>query len=443
MAKTDRNGRYRIENIWCNKSDPDWGKYQVGIRDSRFTVATKDVAFTSGQTITGFDFQAVPGTEIVGTLADPETKQPVAGASVIIMSGSGRQNRYTDPHGEFRSRVVPGDITALFESPPGGTYVTGQRGELPSQVNTRAFGATFPISLYLPSRLGQLGVVHGQAQMADGTPVPFCRISPSVTAERLRMAGWSGNAWRGINADAQGNFEIPTMPIGIPFTLKGDAPQGGFSGTLKSQMSDAEMTLPSPLVLTPTSSFQVKVVDLDGQPRPNLPIQVSPMIDGSERWMERRMIKTDASGILSIDSALPGTTYRISEGESSPAWSLVPPATSVDGTAPRSITLSDRYVVRLMGQDGTSVPIRSFKEFFVWILDQGRRVKWTMGTPLEVLGKSGDGVLVARKTLAVGQPGDKIDFLIESESGDFMRAEGAIPGAKYRISDRNGSRRNL
>lgn len=40
------------------------------------------MTFAGRQAITGFDLAAVPGTELIGHLHDPQTQGPVAGAAV-------------------------------------------------------------------------------------------------------------------------------------------------------------------------------------------------------------------------------------------------------------------------------------------------------------------------------------------------------------------------
>ena len=105
LARTDANGHYRIEKVWSDREahpdNRDWGKYEVAVRYPRLTAATREVAFTLGQTVSGFDLAVVPGTEIVGRLLDPATQAPVVGGRVYVDSPSGRQERDTDAKGEI------------------------------------------------------------------------------------------------------------------------------------------------------------------------------------------------------------------------------------------------------------------------------------------------------------------------------------------------------
>ena len=53
-------------------------------------------------------------------------------------------------------------------------------------------------------------------------------------------------------------------------------------------------------------------------------------------------------------------------------------------------------------------------------------MKWSNG-PLAVAGRMGSDVLVSRNTLILGKSSDIVHFLIETESGALVRAEGSLP----------------
>ena len=318
LAKTDAGGRYRIEKIWsdlaAHPDQPDWGKYSVGLRHPLLTMARREVAFTLGQTITGFDLAAVPGTEIVGRLLDPATRAPVAGGRVYVDSAGGRQEPDTDGKGIFRCRVMPGEIRSAFIGPPRGHYVveddyaTGP----PTSVRTSVGGAQFAIELFLPGPLGKLGLVHGRVQTPDGHPAAFCTVAAVIEGKRLLLTGWTGNALRGIQADGQGNFELDGIPIGLAFTLSAQTSDGKFRGTLAGHLDTDSLDLPTPLVVTGTVATEVLLTDLDGKPRPNLKVTAVQQVAGKDLFTQRQELVSGPDGILRLPNAAPGGTYRLS-----------------------------------------------------------------------------------------------------------------------------------
>jgi beta-lactamase regulating signal transducer with metallopeptidase domain/5-hydroxyisourate hydrolase-like protein (transthyretin family) len=432
MAKTGKDGRYHIDKIWSNGNAKDWGKYQVGIRDTRFTAATRDVAFTSGQTITGFDFSAIRGTEIVGKLLDPGTQQPVAGAEVYVDSTSGRQTRVTDLGGQFSCRVVDGTVRVFFGLPPGGTYVVDGRssGGYNSTIQTRAFGAELPVTLYAPSGLGKLGTVRGTVTDSDGKPVSYGQISAAMVKsdsfQRIMTSGWVGNTWRGVSTNKDGTFTM-TLPIGFTFTLTAQNSAGDQSGQSSATFSSSPLDLPSPIILQPTQSADIVLTDLSGTPRPNYSVEVTPRVKGVEMWLEQKTYKTDQQGRLHLDHIDPALTYQIAqEGSRGDAWCIFDPAAQKSPAIPQTLLITDRYILRVLDGKGQAIPVKNLKEFFVWILDHGQRVQWT-DSPPKTLEKLGADVTLDRRTIVLGRPGDKIDMLLETETGDLVRASGILP----------------
>ena len=430
MAKTDKDGHFHIDKIWSNGNTKDWGKYQVGIRDSRFTAATRDIAFTSGQTITGFDFHAISGTEIIGKLLDPVTQQPVAGGEVYIDGSSGRQTRLTDANGQFKCRVVDDTVRIFFGLPPGGTYAVDDRSSgYSSSIQTRAFGAELPITLYTPGALGKLGKVRGKVIDATGKSVAFCQVSAAVTENprtRILTSGWTGNIFRGVYTDKDGAFTL-TLPVGFTFTLTAANPTGSESGIVSAKLSSDSLDLPESIVLRSTPGADLILTDLSGAPRRNFAVEVTPQAKGVDMWLNKKDYKTDAQGNLHLDNTTPGLTYRITQRGSQYAWSIFDPANLTGGTEATKLLITDRYILRVVDSHEQTIRVKNLKEFFVWILSRGQRVRWTNNPPYS-LGKFGADVTLDRETIVLGQPGDKIDMLLQTEGGDLVRASGIIPG---------------
>jgi protocatechuate 3,4-dioxygenase beta subunit len=432
-ARTDADGRYRIDKIWSNGDKEDWGKYQVGIRSPHFTTATRDVAFTSGQTITGFDFSASSGTEIVGKLLDPATQQPVAGAEVYIDGSSGRQTRRTDANGQFRCRVVEDTVRIFFGSPPGGTFVVDERSrDSKSSVQTRAFGAELPVTLYTPSALGKLGTLRGKVVDATGRPSPLCQVIPAVTDElrtRILTSGWTGNIFRGVYTKDDGTFTL-TLPVGFTFTLTATNPAGNESGISSAKLSSDPLALPDPIVLRATRSADLILTDLSGAPLPDFAVDVIPQAKGVDLWLNKKDYTTDARGHLNLDNITPGLTYRIAQAGSQYAWSTFDPANQSGEMDVTRLLITDRCILRLVDNDGHTIPIKYLREFFVWILNHGKRVRWTHTAPdTNTLEKLGVDVTLPCKYIVLAKPGEQIDMLLETENGALVRASSKVPSA--------------
>jgi protocatechuate 3,4-dioxygenase beta subunit len=433
MARTDKDGRYRIEKIWSNGEKKDWGKYQVGIRSSRFTAATREVAFSSGQNISGYDISATSGTEIVGKLLDPATEQPVAGAEVYIDGSSGRQTRRTDPNGQFRCRVMEDTVRIFFGLPPGGTFVIDERSrDSKSSVQTRAFGPELPVTLYTPSALGKLGTLRGKVVDATGRPQPFCHVIPAVTdtpRTRILTSGWKGNIFRGVYTQDDGTFTL-VFPVGFAFTLTATTPTGNESGISSAKLSTDPFDLPDPIVLQSTRSADLILTDLSGTPRPNFAVDVIPQAKGVDLWLNKKEYKTDARGNLHLENIAPGLTYRIAQGDSEYAWTTFDPINQTDGRGVTKLLITDRCILRVVDSSGQTIPIKYLKEFFVWILNHGKRVQWTHTWPdNDTLEKLGADVTLPCKYIVLAKPGEQVDMLLETESGALVRATSSVPSA--------------
>ena len=421
LARTDANGFYRVGKIWSNGKEPDWGSYDVGVEHPRFAVEKREVTFTSGQTITGFDFTATAGTEIVGKLLDPETQKPVPGARMRVDSKCGRQTVSTGARGEFHARVIPGDLNVIFLDPPLGSYVVG----LDDFTKMHAFGAEFPLTVFAPSGLGNLGVVRGEAVDAEGKPVTRTRINIAIPGDMIGRSGWRGNAWASYSRGDDGSFEIEGVPIGVHYSLCVESYDGKLVGLVSGKTKEGRTELNAPLTLRATTSAEVLVTGLDQRPQRNLAVEVAAVVEG--QLVRRRNLKTDAGGVLKVSGVIPGLQYQITKDDSRHASAVTELATKgASGAERRSVTIADQYLVRLEGRGGEPLKIASFKEFFVWIQDAGKPIRWTNGS-LKILGRQGADVIVPRETLALGKPGYKIEFLIQTEGGGAVKAEGILP----------------
>jgi hypothetical protein len=422
LAETDKNGAYKVEKISSHGTAPDWGHYKIGIQHPRFTAEERDIAFTPGQSLANYNIAAVPGTEIIGTVTDPVTHNPVAGARVQVNSRSGPTTIDTDSKGQFRCRIVPGKMDVTLLEPPGAHYMLGSRG---ASTRTSAFGAEFPLTLALPGALGKLGVVSGSVVGPDGRPLAGCKVSVAIPGAFLERSGRGGNSWEGGVSTGDGRFELENMPVGLRFVLFIQSADGKLSGIQSGEMKEAPTDLGVPAILRPTNFAEVMVAGLDGKPRANLAVKVSIIVEGQS--LRGKEFRTDAGGVLRVPNVMSGVQYRISEVASNYAYAhaeLVPEGSA--STQRKTLTVADHYRVRVESISGEALAIKSFEEFYVWILSEGKRVRWS-DSPLQIHGRDGSDVMVPREGLALGKPGDKIDLLIETVDGNLVKAEGLLP----------------
>ncbi|HEX4139353.1 MAG TPA: carboxypeptidase-like regulatory domain-containing protein [Candidatus Methylacidiphilales bacterium] len=426
MAKTDQEGRYRIDKIWCEGRTPHSGHYRAGIRHARFTVATREVAFARGQSIAGFDFEAVPGTEIVGRLLNPADEQPVAGGLVYIDSKSGRQTALTDMEGEFRCRVAPGEVFVFFGSPPGGMYAEDDRGlrRDPTTRRTNASGDEMRVTLRT-GRLGRLGAMQGRVVDAVGNPVRFASVSPALTDKahtRIHTSGWTGNIFRDIHTNEAGIFTA-TMPVGFEVTFAVQNSAGVAGAVISSEFLSDPLVLSEPVVLRPLLAADFVLVDLSGAPRCNFTVEVTPRARGVDYWTSRQEITTDAEGRLRLEHVMPGLTYRIAPADAHFDCGVFDPATR---PAPVTVLVTDRYILRVVDSGGRAISVKKLMDFFVWIGPDDEKSQWTNNVP-DKPEKMGDELLLPKETF-LSQPGKQIDMRLQTEAGKIVQATGYLPG---------------
>lgn len=83
-----------------------------------------------------------------------------------------------------------------------------------------------------------------------------------------------------------------------------------------------------------------------------------------------------------------------------------------------------------MDKHGHTIPVKYLREFFVWILSHGKRVRWTHTAPdTDTLEKLGADVTLPCKYIVLAKPGEQIDMLLETENGALVRATSSVPSA--------------
>ena len=433
VAKTDADGRYRVDKIWsdreANSNSKDWGKYEVSVRHPGFTAASREVGFDGQQTITRFDFAAVPGTELVGHLLDPQTRAPVVDACVQVDSPSGRQTFFTGTDGGFHGRIMPGKIYAFFSQPPRNRFVVdGYVEGLPHNLQTQADGERFPIDLYLPSALGRLGTVRGQVNQADGSPAARCQVVASMPG-RLQVGGWRSDALRGVTTDAAGRFAIKNFPIGVDFSLNARAEHNTGTATLPVRLEGDAFDLPAPVVLQPTSpGGELLLTDRHGKPCANLSVEIGPVRDDQRYPVQSEPLRSDAAGILRVPHFVSGTRYAVvltgADNVTRVVNAFDVPAAGAEPPSRRTLVIDKEGVLRLLGEEGQAIPVKRVVSYEADTVLDGKRTRWTNDLP--VTKREGPDAIIPWDKL-VGMRGDMAHFLIETDDGTYVRAEGPAP----------------
>ncbi len=275
------------------------------MRHQSFTAKARDVTFDERQVISGFDFEVVPGTEIVGRLLDPQTQAPIADAVVKLSSLSALQTFFTGTDGSFHGRIMPGKVYTLFWRPPRNRFVVeGRKDGPPTTLQTQADGERFSTELYAFSTLGRLGTLHGQVITADGKPAVRCQVVAS-TPRYLVGGDWAGNALRRVITDDTGRFALNGFSIGEDFTLNARAENNSAAGILPVRLDGGTLNLRAHVVLQPTTpGGEFLLTDRHGKPRPNLSVEVGPIREGQTYPVQGDILQTDGGGVLRLPFAI-------------------------------------------------------------------------------------------------------------------------------------------
>lgn len=437
LGRTDKDGRYRIGKIWCNGKERDWGTYTVSIRDPRLVALQREVHFGSGETKSGFDIQAIAGTQIAGTLLDPDTHQPVAGGSVTIRSKlSGEQTCRSDEKGEFSVAVAPGPISVLDVRPAGGYYfVSGVYGG-GGVIEPTVYGERFPLAVTLEGAIHRLGTLSGSVTLPNGSPAPWCAVQTFLPAQWVQLESWRGNGLRNVYTDKDGRFTNTAFPTELDFGLYAETPDGKFAGFLPPEDSARhEAGKPVHLPLQPTSSCTIAFTGWEGKPLRNTIVQVCPVFGEANPYFAAQAVRTDSEGISRLDKLLPGVTYELSAGESTSQRVVLvdgkigrsQTAPTMEAAASKTICLSDRFAVRLVGASGEPIGIAAFKSSTLHMIYGGRPANWT-NSQIPILARRKSEVIVPRKQITTGYGTNKsFEFQIQTTSGAIVSATAAMP----------------
>lgn len=426
LARTDKDGRYRIGKIWCNGKERDWGTYSVSIRHPRLVALQREVHFGSGETKSGFDIQAIAGTQIAGTLLDPETHQPVAGGRVTIRSKlSGERTCWSDEKGGFSVAVAPGPIAVLDARPPQGHYfATDLRGGC-GYFETTVFGERFPLAVTLQGAVHRLGSLSGAVTLPDGSPAAWCAVQTFLPQTGVQLESWRSTELRSVYTNQNGRFANTAFPTELEFGLYAETPDGKFAGFLVSDQHGTGK--PVHLQLQPTLDRSFAVTGWEGKPLRKTTVRVCPVFGDANPSLAAQAARTDNEGNLRLAKLLPGVTYELSAGDDA-SQKAVLVSDKQETESPKAICLSDRIAVRLVGASGEPIGIAAFKSFTLHLIEHGRPLSWSNPTTLPILARRNTEAIVPRKGFtSFGSGTNKsFEFQIQTTSGAIVSATAAM-----------------
>ncbi len=319
LAKTDSQGGFHFEDLPAEGWDRSpWGKaegadgsYKITIEHSDYIAPETQDQLQPGQVVQDFDIEACRGTLIKSHVVEIDTNRPVAGARIQGSSEGGPIDGRSDANGVFTVRVMSGQTSLFFGSPPEGVYVLRDDNPPESHLSFEAKGQEVTVTLKSPAIAGRLTSVKGKVQLPDGSPAADVEISTtnSVSYSTLTWRG-PGGAYTATNSD--GSFELKDVPVGLKLFLYGNTKD--YQYILSEVIDNVEdpTTLSTPLVMQQGQVADILLTDKRGEPCAGLSVKTKPVMWGNQiPRADSHNGNTDAEGRLKINGIIPGMEYFI------------------------------------------------------------------------------------------------------------------------------------
>jgi protocatechuate 3,4-dioxygenase beta subunit len=328
LTRTDSDGKFRLEDLpaegwdmgpWGNSANAN-GIYVITMEHEDYIASETQDQFKPGEIIEDFDIEAYRGTLIKCHVRDANTSLPVAGARIGGSNESGRIDGYSDANGVFTVRVMSGQASLFFHSPPEGVYVL--RGNDPPESSLRfdAQGEEMTVHMKSPPIAGLLTSIKGRVLLPDGSPAADVKISTnnSEPYETLTFGG-AGGAYTGTSSD--GSFELKDVPVGLKLFLYGNTKNYKYILAEVIENVEDPTILSTPMVMQQGQIADVLLSDKQGKSCENLSVKIKPVMWGNRVFRaDYHNARTDANGRLTINGIIPGMEYYVmdSRAESGP-----------------------------------------------------------------------------------------------------------------------------
>jgi len=328
LTKTNSQGKFRIEDLPAEGWDMSpWGSdtnangiYVITIEHKDYIASETQDQFMPGEVVEDFNIEAYRGTLIKCHVVDVKTNLPVAGARIGGSNEGGRIDGYSDANGVFTVRVMSGQASLFFYSPPKDVYML--RGQNPPDSSLRfdAQGEEMTVTMKSPPITGRLTSVKGKVQLPDGSPAADIKISTTNSAS-YNTLGWSGpgGAYTGTSSD--GSFELKDVPAGLKLFLYGNTQDCQYILAEVIENIEDPTILSEPLVMQQGQEADILLTAERGKSCANLSVKIKPVMWGNQIFRaDYHNGQTDAEGRLKINGILPGMNYYVmdSRAESGP-----------------------------------------------------------------------------------------------------------------------------
>jgi len=319
LTRTDSQGKFRLEDLpaegwdmspWGNSVNAN-GIYVITIEHKDYIASETQDQFEAGEAVEDFNIEAYRGTLIKCRVIDSKTELPVAGARIYGSNESGRIDNRTDANGVLTVRVISGQTSLFFGSPPEGVYVLRNNNPPESSLRFDAQGEEMNVTMKSPPIAGRLTSVKGKVQLLDGSPATDIKISTtnSESYETLTFGG-AGGAYTGTNSD--GSFELKDVPVGLKLFLYGNTKD--YQYVLAEVIENVEdpTILSEPLVMQHGQVADTLLTDKQGKSCTNLSVKIVPVLWGNRIFRaDYHYGNTNAEGWLKINGIIQNMEYFV------------------------------------------------------------------------------------------------------------------------------------
>ena len=327
---------------------------------------------------------------------------PVAGASVVSASQSGREGLFS-----LVTTDAEGRATVSSMSRPGQVSVEA-RGFAPAWR-----GAVTGVS-GLTVRLARTGRVAGRVTQRDGRPAAGAVVVASGLGSRSGAWSWS-QARREDVADRDGRYALEDLPAGQGTVMVrgggfmspevGELTGEGYNPLLVDLEGGASVTLD--LVVVPAAQLTGRVLDADGAPVPGAVVRTN--VQGGQRGNDWAVVQalgsdvasTDEQGAFRFESLVPGFSVSLNVTAPEKPTGLSGPH-AVSASAPTEVEVRlarGRYVdVSVVYEEGGGAVAGAQVQLMARQAEGGSRGAGAGGPPTDAQGRTragpaGDGEL--------------------------------------------------